>query len=339
MALLYANSFGQYGTGGGREAVMTGEDIIYANNDVNITEIETGRGKIRFDSGFGGGYIGYQLPGDYTTLVVGMRLWQDYAWVGEPIIAFYDSGTQMLQVDQNAGGLLYVRRGSTTILTSHTALAVGTDSQWQIKVVFHDSAGEVYLYRNGVLDASVTGVDTINAGTQCDRLYMISRGGFNGYWSCLRSDFWVDDADLLGPAKVVYEPCDTAGTNADFTATGEATNEECVDETSPNDDTDYNVSTTDTDKDSFLHSAGTTLVGSLLGIQVIARARKEDANNSGIKLGVIHDASTDESAEKTLSTSYSWFYEMFLTNPSTSSAWDADDVPDAESSYEHVDTT
>jgi hypothetical protein len=204
-----------------------------------------------------------------------------------------------------------------------------------IKIVFDNTSGEAYMYKNGVLVASVTGVDTINAGTECDRLILLGPGDSGGHPVGI-SDLWVDDSDLLGVRKVVYEPCDLSGVASDFTGQGSSLNEENVDEYQPDGDSTYNYSSNPTDQDSLGHSQATAIEAGCDMVQVIARARKEDANDGQVKLGVYQSGNAAQGSAKTLSTSYEWFYSTFLTDPYTASAWDPADVDDAESSYENV---
>jgi len=127
---------------------------------------------------------------------------------------------------------------------------------------------------------------------------------------------------------------DAAGTNSDWTPSA-GSNHENVDEVGPDGDTTYNSSGTTTDKDSLTHDGGNDF-DAVLAVEVLARARKEDASDGSLKLGVLHDASESQGDAHTLSTDYTYYSDIFEVNPSTSLAWTPAELEATEMSYENA---
>jgi hypothetical protein len=224
--------------------------------------------------------------------------------------------------------------GSNRRATS-SALPLNTESFVEVKIVLHNSTGSVTVSINGVQDTAVTGVDTINAGTSCTSIKLFADGDnttdLQAGWKF--TDFIVHTkASPIGDTGVYFVPASADGADTDFTPSA-GTNEACVDEIGPNEDTDYNESDgTAGHRDSFT-TAGVSGV-SVLSVGVLVRARKTDTGTATVLLGAIHSASEDQSSAKALSEDYQTLIEFFDVCPSTSAAWSAAQVTAAELSYE-----
>lgn len=275
-----------------------------------------------------------------TTLISGFYLHRNLSVGRELAFLRNASGTAGIISINGSGQILYQRgvnyATATTLLTSTAAIAIGAPTQVTVKVVLHNTAGAVYIYVGGVLDSSVTGVDTLYQGSDCTEFWLDNPRGVGGTPNHEWSDLYWDDSDVLGDVKCSYEPMDESGSDADWTPTGDTNNEDCVDEVGPDDDTTYNRSTTNGDRDSLGHS-GLGNVATAISVEVLVRARKEDANNSSIKVGVKHGANETLSGEKALSTAYAYVSEIFDDVPG-GSGWTAAQLAAAESLYQNVST-
>ena len=343
MALLYADSFGQYEITTHVEATSELIGAFWSVQEGNwaIEALETGRNTIRLAAGGSNpSYLSGAIPDSPTTIVVGFRFnyASSYGAGGQNIMNFKTSGDFMggIYFDGITGKMSYVAYGSYASLysrlASNGATGLGETDYWEFKVVFHNSAGAVYIYKNGVLDSQVTGVDTIYAGSVLNALQLATPAAVDG-GQFLFSDFYVDTANQLGDIYVTYEPCDTSGSESDWTPAA-STNESQVDEYEPDDDTTYNRSTVVDDKDS-LTPTPTIDMDDVLGIVAVARVRKEDANSGAIKLGVLHSGTEEQSAALPVTTSYQYLHYVQEDVPG-GSGWTEAQSDVAEISIEHV---
>jgi hypothetical protein len=218
-----------------------------------------------------------------------------------------DGSTIMCTVAINSSGQVVVAKttgfGGAGILTS-SAIPLDTETHIEVRLVLHNTTGAAYIYFNGVLDCSVTGVDTIyNLGSVCTNVYMF--GQYN--WDLPNTTKWTDmivhtEASPLGDTGVYYLQTDAAGTDADFTPSA-GSNYQNVDEVGPDEDTTYNESDgTAGHRDSFNCEAisGVTV----LAVGTLVRARKTDVGDASLLLGAVYSGSETQSAAKALTEQY-----------------------------------
>ena len=344
MALLYADSFGQYEITTHVEAASELIGAFWSVQEGNwaVEALETGRNTIRLAAGGSNpSYLSGAIPDNPTTIVVGFRFnyASSYGAAGQNIMNFKTSGDFMggIYFDGITGKMSYVAYGSYasfyTRLASNGATGLGETDYWEFKIIFGNStAGSIYIYKNGVLDSSVTGIDTIYEGSVLNTLQLATPAAVDG-GQFLFSDFYVDTANQHGDMKVTYEPCDSSGAASDWTPLA-STNQSQIDEYEPDDETTYNRSTVATDKDSLTPSP-TIQMGDVKGIVAVARVRKEDANDSAIKLGVLHSGTEEQSGDLPVTTSYQYIHYVQEDVPG-GSGWSEAQSDVAEISIEHV---
>lgn len=306
MTLLAVESFGCYGTGTISQAnqELAGEKWTSQNVDMSLVEIETGRCYI-YHASQSSTHPTLIMPisGTPTTIVVGFRLNRLLAGSSDCLL-FMDGATEMGRIALESDGTLAYYLSTTKLIGSTLSTALGSDDYWEIKIVFHNSAGSVEFYKNGVAAGSTTGQNTITQGSSLTQLYFkwdswqLATHGF--------SDIYVDDSVVhQGDFKVTYEPADSAGTEADWTNNGDTTDHACVDELDPDDDTTYLETGVNGNTDSLGHGA-TTEIDAVEAIEIVARARKTGVGSSTLKLGCKHSGSEDLSSGKSLGTSYEY---------------------------------
>jgi len=256
----------------------------------------------------------------------------------------YEDATLHIYLYPNAGSLKWqVYRGDGTLLgTSSPSFAFGIYDYIELKVKIHDTTGTVDLRVNNVSVLSLTGQDTRNGGTSgLINAVLISS---IDYGSVSRlDDFYVCDTsgsrnnDFLGDVRIQAIFPSATGNSSQWTANGAATNRECVDEITPNDDTDYISSSTATQKDTYVFGDVTPTSGTVKAVQHVLYARKDDAGTRTIR-PVIRHSTTDYTvgAGTNISITYAMIKDISETNPGTSTDWTISDVNNAEFGVELV---
>ena len=284
--------------------------------------------------------VSLALP-DLTTLRFCFRIIRATA-ADVMLCSLFDGASNMGGIYINAAGQVVYSNYFTGdqpdagIVATGPVIPTNTETFVEVVVVLGNAAaGSVTFYVGGVLDSTVASIDTINSGTACDILkicyYSTDTYGLPDGWKL--SDFIVHTAaSPLGDVGVFYVPCDTAGTDADFTPSA-GSNEDNVDEIGPDEDTTYNESDgTAGHRDSF---TGDGVSGvTVLSVASLVRARKTDSGAATLILGAVHGASEDQSAARSLSEDYLTLIEFFDDCPSTAAAWTPAQVTAAELSYE-----
>lgn len=234
-----------------------------------------------------------------------------YAATAASVIGFYGSSTLL--------GRLY-REGTSNYLQAQrgtlTTLATGTHSigdAWTLIEVWykpHDSTGRFVVKVGGITDIDYTG-DTTEGGTTIDQI-QLSIGHYD--------NFIVDSAAWIGDTRIQAIVPSGAGTTTEWDPSA-GSNYECVDER-PYSDTDYVSTNVNDETDTYAFGNLTGSISSIKCVQVQARAAKEGASTPTNIALVARPASTDyASGDKALSTSYGSLFNIWETDPETTSAW------------------
>ena len=337
MSVIGMESFGHAPDGAVSSADLLSNVWTAVSGGLFLTDLGGGRKAIKSTDQSGSIRLVIDSSG-LTELIVGFRL-HNLTSGDAYALQFLDSGTKMGMLQKlSTGQLVYYRTGTPTggndILFSASTTPVGSNDYWEIRVVFDNVAGAVYLYKNGVLDNSVTGIDTIVFGASCNTIQFLN-ARFLKFGDFAVSDIYVDDSVVQGPCDVPYRPVDASGSSADFTPTGAGTNEDCVDEIPPDDDTTYNGSTVTADLDQLGQAGMDGAVGGVLAVQSHIRARKEDALGSNVKVGLLHSGSHGQGSAIALSTSYQQYTEIFEDVPG-GAGWTPAQLDATEVTYENV---
>jgi hypothetical protein len=332
MALVFCDGFDHYTT----SLFTTKWDARGGSGDLTIGTSyrrgSTGQGLWwRYNSGEPN--FRKDLPSN-ATYTFGLAL-QPVASIGadDPLISLRESGTTHISLQYDSSNHLKVVMGASTVLgTGSTVLQVSTWYYVELKVTINDSTGSFELRINGQTETSGSGVDTRNGGTGViDNIYFTTAQFSSQYMD----DFYVCDGSgsvnnsFLGDIKIETLYPSGAGTTTQFTpSTG--SNYQNVDETTPNDDTDYNYTSTTGNKDTYAYADLATTAGIVYGVQQLIYARKDDAGTRTIA-PVARSGGTDyDGSTVSLLDTYTYFRSVRDVNPNTSSGWTISEVNGAE---------
>lgn len=249
-----------------------------------------------------------------------------------------DNATTQVEFRDNALGKVevYGNGGATLIGTSTHVISPATDNYYELKIgSFHDTTGSVEVRVNGVVEVSLTNVDTKgSANGTADRFTFL--GSLSGQ-ATLWDDFYVCDGtggsnnDFLGDCRVQMLLPNGDGNSSQWVGSdGNSTNNSLlVDEGTPNNDTDYVTSGTVSDKDTYAFGNLASTAGTVAGVQVNVYARKDDAGTRKIVTVARVSATEVDSADISVTTSYLGYVDLRETKPG-GGAWTITDVNAAE---------
>jgi hypothetical protein len=251
------------------------------------------------------------------------------------IFAFRDGSTEQvcLLVDTSKTSI-YLTAGGTTRWTQ--SIKHGDWHYIEIKTTIHNSTGSLYLKWDGEAVLSLTGIDTQVSGTaQITNFLLGGTGGSYRTPNCAFDDLYVCDTsgsnnnDFLGDVRVQSIFPTGAGNTTQWTPSA-GNNYACVDDTTPNADTDYVSETTTGEKDTYAFGNVTPTSGTVKGVQVLIHNRKDDAGSRTIA-PVYRPVSTDyDGTAVAVLDGYTYIREITEVSPATSAAWTIAEINGAE---------
>ncbi len=235
-------------------------------------------------------------------------------------LACYQGGTGGTQLAATAGG--YLVGGIWHYIEIKAVFATGATGSIEVRV---DGNATPVLTASSVITATthayandifINGSLNINL---YDDIYVINTSG-------------AVNNDFLGDTRIEGRVPTGVGNYAQFTpSTG--SNWQNVDDIPPNDDTDYNSTSTVNNKDSFAHQSLSSLSGTVRWVSHDLYARKDDAGTRKAA-PLFRISGTDYvGSDDTLSTSYQYFRQHYETSPATSTAWTISEINNAEVGY------
>ena len=275
-------------------------------------------------------HIGKSFP-QVQSIVAAFALSIPSLPAGDSIIGrFYGAGVNHLNIYIDSLGHIGVERGSTELVETTAVITGGTYYYLEVKVLISNTVGTVDIQIDGVNEASGTGLDTNNSGTDVvDAVYVV---GYNASQLDV-DDFYIVDTsglapwnDFLGDVRADMVLPNGDGTTSDFDTTFPAsptTHSTKVDENPATDDTDYNETNTPNDIDLFDYAAVPTIAGAsgVLGVKSMALARKTNAGTANMRL-VTRPVSTNfNGPSEPLGSDYRYHFNIWEDNPETSSVW------------------
>lgn len=323
--LLFIDGFDHYTTVAQKWAGTSGGSIVSGGRHGNCLAVS------------GGGANGLlPIPGSPTEVIVGFSF-KTSAQTANRVFRLLDASSNVmtsfgLSYASASGKIVAFREDSTAVLgTGTTEIVPGTWYYLELRAKLHATLGEVEVRINGVQDLLVTGVNTGSPGTY-------SFVQLQGYFTQNYDDMYIVDRsgstnnDFLGDVRVETIFPTGAGAHTDFTPSA-GSNWQNVDEATPNDDSDYNASGTPGDIDTFALGNLATLAGSVLGVQINNRWRKDDAGSRSMRRVIRTGGSDFEGADVSLSDSYSSSRDLLELNPDTAAGWTIADVNALEAGY------
>lgn len=285
----------------------------------------------------------HQFGGNEST--IGFAAYLKNSGANNATIGFRDSSTAIqLVVDVNQGsGQITVYRGNRSTQIGQSVGGIlppaGSWYHLEIKIYVHDSLGYVEVRVNTVQRVRFDG-DTRAAGADIAGFYIGTQDMYT-YATFDHIHIWdttggVND-DWLGDVKIVTQLVSGDGTASQWTrSSGAGTHASHVDDTNPNDDTDYLSSSASGLIELFTH-ASLTSVQTIKDVGVTVIAKKTDvgtytlcsevrSGGSNYDGGVAHDVPSNYFA---LQTNHG-------VDPATAVAWLVANFNAAEFGFKHL---
>lgn len=282
-----------------------------------------------------------------STWIIGFAFKVDTQSGSNEIVLVIDGAIIHVSLVLDSSRVLRVYRGAQTTLlaTGTTTLLTGTFYYLEFKVLISDTVGTIDVRINGVAETltfasgSNGSQDTRNAGNAtADRVTLGGNSNPNNIIVYRWDDAYICDGTgssptntFLGDVRVQAIFPSGDGNSSQFVGSdGNSTNNSLlVDETAPNDDTDYVESATATNKDTYAYGNVTPTSGTVYGVRPMLRAKKTDAGTRKV-VSIARLSSTEvDSAESSLSTDYLYYSDIREAKPG-GGVWTISDVNSAE---------
>lgn len=332
MALLWFDGFDYLAT-----ADLEGERYT-VNNGVVIGAAagrDGGKGADFTNAGYGGPvHLRRTITTSGATVVFGAWI---KMWTSAPsecgLFSVLMGGTYQGGIGIDGTMHLFVARGNpasggTKLETSANALTLSSVHYLEFKYTIDAAAGAYEVRVDGAAwigptsDANTRGHGSL---TTWDEFFVGSSS--NAPPRCYLDDLYVLDGsgsaptqDFLGACLVdAHFPTADGATN-DWTASA-GNRWDCVNETAPNDDTDYIHASTAGNKNTFVVEDLKNAGGTILGVETLIAARRLSGGFASICPVIRHSSTDYDGAEQTLAASYAFYRQLYVTNPGTGSAW------------------
>src|SRR5262249_28298610 len=196
----------------------------------------------------------------------------------------------------------------------------------EVKIKFDPTVGTVDVQVNGVNRLALTGQNTRNSANSYANAVTIGNRGVNAQQVATTADYddvYICDGagsvnnNFLSDVRVEAIFPNAAGSSAQWTPSA-GSNYQCVDENPPNDDTDYVSHSTLNDLDLYAMSNITPTSGTIKGIAVQMRAKKDDAGVRTIAAAIRTNSNNYVGANQNVGTGYQYWTEIWENNPNTS---------------------
>jgi len=232
------------------------------------------------------------------------------------------------------GTLSAMRAGTSTVIgTTSAPLASGGYTYLEVLLTIHDTAGAVVIRFNGAEVLNLSSVNTRGSasavnGWDAIRLGPIRNVGASGNAQEFRiDDLYVLDGTgaaptnaFLGDVRVDARYPTAPGATTGWTPSAGA-NWQCLDETAPNDDTDYTSAPAAGLTDTFVVEDAPVAGAQLFGVQHCLSARKTDAGAATIAPVIRHSGVDYPGAGINPGTAYAYALQIAALNPGTGVPW------------------
>lgn len=241
---------------------------------------------------------------------------------GLDFFALRAGATLVVRLSCDASGFVRVRNSAGTIIATGTATVISSGWHYiEVKAFVNGASGTIEVHVDGVVEIAST-VTNIGS-TNLDSIALIGNtSSIITTWD----DIYVCDASgsaprntFLGDVRIstIFPTAD--GAHTQWTPSTGTAHWSLVDETTPNDDTDYITDATPGDIDTFAFGDIDTSA-TVFGVQRNIYARKDDAGVRQIA-GVTRQSGTDTVGSTfTLASTYTFFSEILPQDP-TAADW------------------
>lgn len=329
MALLFMDSFDHYIDLDEKwDAQFFGRNILGTQLYGRFTP-----GALEIVGAGGGGYRDKNLPNS-SELIAG------FAWINEAgddddgIFSFLDdfstkANLPTLIINTNTGVATFTYNGNS----ASTSAGLFTGSVWQhveMRLVMSDTVGVMEIRRNGILVASLTGIDTKPSGVTSLTGFRVEAD--SNFQFHLIDDLYIldgtgsDNNSYLGDTRITVLRPKADGLVNNFVAVGAASNFEAVDEHLHDGDTTYVEAGVVGARESYDNKSFSEVgisPGDIFGVQAVNAVVKTDAGginylDNMVVAGVVYDNGVDVIATSGL-------YKMTTfardTDPSDDAGW------------------
>lgn len=353
MALLWCDGFDHYGAGAsGRSAMLDG---VWAEVDGNVepsaTNPRTGGRSLRNPGGASVRTVRRVFGADKAVVGFGYALYLDNlpTAASDVVLAQFRDNANTSQVTLNltTTGQIEARTGTaigSIIGTSGVAVTAAAYQHFECRVAIDSAAGAVEVRVNGVTVLDLSNVDTRGAGTAQTAQVRIGGGDGSGtapvtYYDDLYA--WDDQGsvanDFLGDQRVFMLLPDANTAEADWTPVGAGSPPSgfaAIAEDTPDDDTSYI---------SGAAPAGSPPVGpvsvfgledlpasvsAVTAVQMVGRMRKTDAGACDVQMSLLSSnvgsppaPAEANGADRPITEVYTYWQDVFHTDPATGAAW------------------
>jgi hypothetical protein len=240
-------------------------------------------------------------------------------------------GSAQCGVGFTTTGAISVYRGALSATLGTGAIGAILPNNWYyigLEIVLHPSAGSINVYLNGVSYLTVTGVNTLGAGSGgANILSLVNNSGNSSTIITISYDdiYITDSATWLGERRIetLRPSSDSAVT---WTPNSGANNFSRVNETTVDGDTSYVSTSTVGNADLYGIGALSSTPTTIDAISVVCFAEKTDATTRTLYNSVKSGSTTSDGSAYALSATYTRNDRIITQDPATSAAWTASGV-------------
>lgn len=337
MALLFMDGFDHYDDD---ELAYKWDSAYYALPYSSYYTIEqttprrAGSSYLKLESG--GRWIQKNIAFGDNTAIIGFAFYRPNPNAN---FTYFINTNQFTLVLNTDGSFSFYEGAYNGVLLGTSAVGLVSPNVWyyiELKVVVDNSAGSFEVRLNGTNVLSDSGVDTQDDATSVISYVILGKNGTFGD-DVYFDDLYVCDGtgsshnDFLGDCKVDTVFPSAAGNYSQWTPSGEASNYLCVDETVPNDDTDYVTTNISGEIDTYNFGNLVDYSGETIHAVALNTCKKKDDVGFISSYPVIRIGASDYSGElMNTYESYHYQQEVWETNPDDSQAWEGEDVNSGE---------
>lgn len=326
MSLLFIDGFDHYQTSDISE--KWGQ-----SSWVDFGEIRAGigrRGTQAYYSNLDRRYLG-KVFAPAPTWIIGLSLRYSGYLSGTYLIAWSDGSQDQCRLFVNSVGQIGITRGDDTLLGYGTvSMSVNTTYYLEWLLTVSNTAGVSRVRIDGIEVLTLTGIDTqVTGQAQANAVRLGNLFVAQVLWDLTIDDVYICDGagsthnTFLGDCRVDLLLPTGEGSYSAWTPSTGGAHYEMVNETPPNDDTDYLSTSTVAARDMHTFSDLGTMPSPLLyGVQHCVTARKDNAGTRQMKsLVKSGDTTAVGDTTHTLATTYVDYTQMYPTDPATGAAW------------------
>lgn len=337
MTLLFMDGFDHYD--GSNSNLALGQYSSVSNAALSTTQVRTGSRSVSGTSTSSCSLI-HAFSALQSSVGFGFGYFFDSAPGGEIVLASLsrsdgDQTVPNITVSQLASGAIRVRRGNTagTELGS-SAPAVLSAATWnhiEVYATASNSAGAIEIRVNEVIVLTLSSVDTVGSGTEYFASLLVSLNRLSAGNIRYIDDLYVWNSagtlnnDFVGDRRVLTLMPNVNSATQEMTVTGAANAYTAI--RSADGDTSYLTASDSVPVTSEFgfEDAGDN-VGAINAVQTVVLARKTEAGAATMQVSMISGADVDAGDVHSIADSYSYYEDVFETNPDTGAPWNASTI-------------